>query len=458
MSKITWYGRQAGEAALGERFENQLKNNLPSAVSLYSKCVTGVPLQHEDEVYLSYLLGDADFDPSDIMTELSTKMDSERDTAEDRDTYYFIMNMRDAAERLRPDRSGQSGDPLQAVSDAFAQPFFRSAKDLLAEDIPPQKWLIEGLIAEDQVGLLAAPRKIGKSWMCLQIALAIASGQPFFGKAVNAAGVLYCDLESTKRRPRSRLSLLTAGNIPDSLSISVSGEIRRIDEGFEEQIRLMHSQRPDIKLVILDVLQKVLPPIARNADRYEYSYRVIGDTLKRLAEELHIAFLVVTHTRKSTAVSSGDPFDEVIGSTGMVSAADNIYVIHKNWKSGETTMHTTGKDIEGEDLAIELRDCTWRLLGNMEDMELQRQRDIYIMSPVTKTIIKLVDQGSGVWEGTVDDIVQASAYLGSSIDDDVRKVGKFIEDNKGFFWAEHHINIEPDRNGKSRKKRFSKKE
>jgi hypothetical protein len=43
-------------------------------------------------------------------------------------------------------------------------------------------WLIEGLWARQGVGVVGGHPKLGKTWVSLEMALAIASGQPCFGR------------------------------------------------------------------------------------------------------------------------------------------------------------------------------------------------------------------------------------------------------------------------------------
>lgn len=341
-------------------------------------------------------------------------------------------------EALRPayEEQGREADVNISLS-------FRTAKQLQTAKIPPQKWLIKDMIAEEQVCLLAAPRKIGKSWFCLEAAIAICTGSPFLGHSTNKAAVLYCDLESGLRRPKSRIETLLGGAAaPDGLLVSISGEVYRLDKGFAEQMRELKRLQPDVKLVIVDVMQRIMPPTPKGVDAYTWAYDIIGSQLKPLAEALHIAFLLVTHTRKGTSFSTGDPFDEVIGSTGIVSAADNLLVIRKDWKTGETSLHTTGKDIVApEDAAIQLQGCHWQMLGNMDDVQLQRQAEAFRNSAITATILKLIDNNGGSWQGTASEIIKMSEAFGLSITENVSRVGRFIEANDGLLWAEENITV-----------------
>jgi RecA-family ATPase len=56
---------------------------------------------------------------------------------------------------------------------------------------PSPKWLVADLIQESTICMLAGPGGLGKSFLALGIARAMASGGPFFGKAVQQGKTLY---------------------------------------------------------------------------------------------------------------------------------------------------------------------------------------------------------------------------------------------------------------------------
>ena len=63
--------------------------------------------------------------------------------------------------------------------------------ELLNADLPEQKWLVNELIPVGLVSLAGRP-KVGKSWMALQLAVAVATGGRFLDKQVEQGAVLHC--------------------------------------------------------------------------------------------------------------------------------------------------------------------------------------------------------------------------------------------------------------------------
>src|SRR5947209_1653111 len=74
-----------------------------------------------------------------------------------------------------------------------------TAAELQEMDLPAPCWAVEGMIAQG-ITLLAGPPKVGKSWLCLQLAIAVAEGSDVLGIPVEKGEVLYLALEDTPRR------------------------------------------------------------------------------------------------------------------------------------------------------------------------------------------------------------------------------------------------------------------
>src|SRR5689334_7275770 len=105
-----------------------------------------------------------------------------------------------------------------------------TATHLMKQQFRPRRWAVPGLLPQGCV-LLAGRPKVGKSWFALQLALAVASGQPAFGQVpVERGDVLYMALEDRPERLQSRMkTLLKETSVPDGLCLSVKWP--RLDAG-----------------------------------------------------------------------------------------------------------------------------------------------------------------------------------------------------------------------------------
>src|SRR4051795_12004130 len=125
-----------------------------------------------------------------------------------------------------------------------------TAADLMRMDFPEPKWAVPGLVAEG-LNLLVGSPKLGKSWLCLGLAVAIASGGRALGRVqVDRGSVLYAALEDNPRRLQGRLRSVLAGQpVPDDLHITTS--LPRIPDA-ADYIAGWLDAHPDARLVIVD--------------------------------------------------------------------------------------------------------------------------------------------------------------------------------------------------------------
>ena len=197
---------------------------------------------------------------------------------------------------------------------------------MLQEHIAPLEYLVDKIIPTIGLSLLGAPSKYFKSYMCIDMAICIAEGVKFLGFNTKKSGVLYMDLESTKRRPQARLrQVLNGAECPDNLHIVTSEEkVAKIGNGLEFQLESQLSEYPDIGFVIIDVLKKVRPEQKRGQGDYDRDYEDLG-ALKEFADSHNICILVIHHTRKMR--DPDDPFNELAGSSGVMGVLDAALVI-----------------------------------------------------------------------------------------------------------------------------------
>jgi AAA domain-containing protein len=79
-------------------------------------------------------------------------------------------------------------------------PAIRTAAELQRKVFPPIKWIVPGYLAEGCT-LLAGRPKLGKSWLALDIGLAVAAGRYVLGEILCEAGDVLClALEDNERR------------------------------------------------------------------------------------------------------------------------------------------------------------------------------------------------------------------------------------------------------------------
>ena len=142
---------------------------------------------------------------------------------------------------VRAQRASPSSPPgygiLSGAAKAAASPQQLSGEDLKTMRFDPIKYVVPGIIVEG-LTLFAGKPKIGKSWLLLHAAIAVARGGFTLGDVHCAEGdVLYCALEDNARRLQSRLTKLLGLQEEWPARLKFWCEMPRLINGGLEQIK-----------------------------------------------------------------------------------------------------------------------------------------------------------------------------------------------------------------------------
>jgi hypothetical protein len=203
---------------------------------------------------------------------------------------------------------------------------------LLFENIQPQKFLVNRFLPESGCIVFAGKPKIGKGWIILELGLSIAEGGKFWDQQCEQGEVLMYMLEDGKRRITERVKMLRPFNSSAVKNLrfrySAEGPFHVHSDGtgsllddIREQMRLF----PRIRLIVIDVLQRIRGNSERNDNAYEKDYRIMG-AIQKQSTELNVLIIVVHHTKKGKV---DDAIDSISGSFGVSGAADGSIIIGK---------------------------------------------------------------------------------------------------------------------------------
>lgn len=301
------------------------------------------------------------------------------------------------------------------------------ALELQGENVEPPTWIVREVLPTG-LAILCAPSKIGKSWMMMQLGLAVADGKEFLDFKTNQSGVLYYALEDSKARLKDRLNKLLKGKkAPTNLRFVAQADT--VDGGLLEKIEEELRTFPGIKLIIIDTLQKVRGKAIRNESMYSGDYREMAK-LKEYADNHKVCMLFVHHLRKM--LDETDVFNMISGSTALMGAADTIFIISKKKRNDENAnLSMTGRDIAQSDLVIAFSkaDYVWVVEGTAEEVAYRKEREEYECSPLVQTIKELVKRNPMTgWCGTVDDLKkQIFDITGKTLTENNAAVGRAIE-------------------------------
>lgn len=235
-----------------------------------------------------------------------------------------------------------------------------SAIDLMAKSFADPKWAIRGLIPEG-LTLLVGPPKKGKSWLCLNIAIAIAGGWTILERPAGEKGeVLYLALEDTERRLKQRLGKVLDGDGPPQ-GLHFTTEWPSIMDGGIALLDVWLTDHPDCRLVVVDTLARMRAGENSKGGIYQADYAA-AVCFKQLADKHDVAFIVVHHVRKAEAE---DPLDAVSGTNGLTGAADTTAVLRSLPGRADASFYIRGRDVEEADYALQFdrETCTWSMVG-----------------------------------------------------------------------------------------------
>lgn len=238
-----------------------------------------------------------------------------------------------------------------------------SAKWLMEQSFPPVEYVVPGLIPEG-LSLLAAPPKIGKSWMVLGLGVACASGGVALGSlSVQKRPVLYLALEDGFRRLQTRLAALGVDEAPEILHLKATIQPRATLATINEFMDLYGEDRP---LVVLDTLGRAMPPVVANEPTYQRDYRITAALKGSCDVHPGSSLIVVHHTRKA---DSADFLDAVSGTQGIAGAADTVMVLRRAREERSAVLSVTSRDAREGSYALNLREPgRWVLDGaSVED-------------------------------------------------------------------------------------------
>lgn len=248
-----------------------------------------------------------------------------------------------AAELKSPPPGGPAYDP-ETGEILPESPAPSPAKGLMTiaeiEAMPPQAWLIDGLLPERGLIVPYGPPKVGKTFVVLSMALHIAAGMDWFGRAVRQGVVVYIageglgGLAARIKAMRSRYSI--AADVP--FYVRPKAVNFRDPNAVKEIVALAKDAadgRP-IALVVIDTLARAMPGVDEN------SAQEVGVVIAHcdwVRDELACAVAPIHHTGKDQerGMRGSNAIHGAVDTTLRLKAASKgrVTMINEDQKDGE---------------------------------------------------------------------------------------------------------------------------
>ncbi len=287
-----------------------------------------------------------------------------------------------AKERLTPDiMEILAADPLPAWT----------LDELLGMDFPEPDWVVPDLIPEGLTLIAGAP-KVGKSWLCLQLGLALAAGGRFLDRKVNARRALYVSPEHTARDLAARVRSVLAhdpGWSGDPAAFRIMDAPALKDLTPEELMDL--AVREGFQVVILDPAMRLWPGADFNDRRDVLRFL---DPLQRKAGEEGLSIVMVHHLGKS---------GKILGSMAWEAVADAVITIKGGPGQERYEVEVWGRLVPVQNMlwSWDHRTGLWGHVGDADEVRTtEKQREIMealkIHGPMTiYGLAKVLDMNPG---------------------------------------------------------------
>ena len=242
--------------------------------------------------------------------------------------------------------------------------------DLMTDTIPSARPIVEGLLHEGML-LFGGKSKRGKSWLMLDLALSVATGNRVWQHfdVPEPQPVLYIALEDSRARIQRRLQEIRPG-------VRTNGKLQLLynlpllnDGGLEKLRRYITGGR--YRLIVIDVLARIEPAAKGGSEKtYHDIYRMFAP-LQDLHRQHPVCLVMLTHLRKAEA---DDIFDTLHGSVAYQGVQDSLWVLERPPQDSVGVLHIRENDGDDQALHVSFSGGHWEFLGRDDAMKLSQNR------------------------------------------------------------------------------------
>lgn len=271
---------------------------------------------------------------------------------------------------------------------------FVTAAELMRMELPEPEWLIDKLLPAGALGFIGGNAKSGKTFLCLQMALCIASGTPFLRQGVaKKRNVIYIYLEGNMAQVQKRYRGLYGGEIrfPDNLHFIFGFPV--LDAGGISQLK-DHITEKHADLVILDTWQKARIDDGRKGiNAYQKEYRELTKLGQEICTATGCAFMLVHHLKQMNGKNGDiDALNQLNGSAALAGASDFIFILNRDRGADTAKLHCHGRDLEDQDIPlVKGESMLWR--------RSESEAGSLLLIPETETQRQIVEALQGAPDG-----------------------------------------------------------
>ena len=266
--------------------------------------------------------------------------------------------------------------------------------DLIANAPDFTPFLVPDLLTENELFLLAAGPRAGKSLLAMSLAKAVAEGGVFLGRPVTQGNVIYVKCEDNDAKVKEREQ--RQGWVKES-PVFWLDEFKLSELPHLEDL----AERLSPRLIVLDTLSRIKTP---GVSESSAEMSQLLEPLQVLAKTKECCILLVHHTSKVSVENANqiDIFDTIRGSSSIRAVCRGALVL----AAGDRDYRLVCENGWGRhDLRVNLDPytLTWKQLGKWgsdQDMP-QKQQIIEALKKLRKATIKQLNAETGIHQNSL---------------------------------------------------------
>lgn len=197
--------------------------------------------------------------------------------------------------------------------------------DLISEEYPENRWIIEQLVPEEGIVILSGASGSFKTWLIMDMALAVAEGRDFLGMfKTEQSKVLIIDEENGKRLYNERFKKITTLT---EAPIYLSSMGKFMVNGDDVKSVVEFCKRERIRLVIIDSMARVNTGDENSSKDTTKFFALLRDFTGN-----SISVILIHHNRKP-GMTSYDASVDMRGSSDIRAAIDVQLAVRRSGTS-----------------------------------------------------------------------------------------------------------------------------
>jgi hypothetical protein len=245
-----------------------------------------------------------------------------------------------------------------------------TADDILTTEWPELIWVVPGILPSG-LTILGGKSKVGKSWLCLQIAAAVGAGGMALGVQVEPGPVLYLALEDigSELQERMQAQRWPSGLPVDFITLTeFADQVGDLRNGGGE--RLAHQiGLKGYRLVIIDTLGRSV-----GGDQNDYAQMTAAlDPIQKIAKAHNCGVVMSDHHHK---LASADALADILGSTAKGGVSDTALGLYRERGKTEAKLSVIGRRVPEKTLALTFDGltCSWHCEGEADAVKMTQNR------------------------------------------------------------------------------------